>query len=72
MCGVPLLSGDDVLGAVGVSRPYPFTGADIELLEALGLQTGLALERARLYRRQQLVIDRLHRLQAMTALWRAP
>ncbi|HEY6889147.1 MAG TPA: GAF domain-containing protein, partial [Solirubrobacter sp.] len=67
VCGVPLLSGDEVLGAVGVSRPYPFTGAEIELLEALGLQTGLALERARLARRQQLVIDRLHRLQTMTA-----
>jgi anti-anti-sigma factor len=67
VCGVPLLVGDEVLGAVGVSRSGAFTRAEIELLEALGRQTGLALERARLYHRQQLVNDRLHRLQTTTA-----
>ena len=59
---MPLLAGDVVLGAVGVSRSdgRAFDGPELELLEALGRQGGLALERARLY-------DRLHRLQATTA-----
>ena len=66
---VPLLAGDEVLGAVGVSRSdtRAFYAAEHELLEALGRQGGQALERARLYRRQQLANDRLHRLQATTA-----
>ena len=44
-----------------------FYGAERELLEALGRQGGLALERALLYARQQRANDRLHRLQATTA-----
>ncbi|WP_053227300.1 SpoIIE family protein phosphatase [Solirubrobacter soli] len=67
VCGVPLLAGDEVLGALGVSRPEPFDDPELELLEALAGQSALALERARLYRRQQLVNDRLHRLQTVTA-----
>ena len=67
VCGVPLLSGDELLGALGVSRSGPFSAAELELLEALGRQSALALERARLYRRQQLTNDRLHRLQTVTA-----
>jgi anti-anti-sigma factor len=67
VCGVPLLVLDDVLGALGVSRIDPFTVADVELLEALAGQSALALERARLYRRQQVINDRLHRLQTVTA-----
>jgi anti-anti-sigma factor len=66
-CGVPLLSGEEVLGALCVNRPRPFSGAEIELLEAFGRQSGLALERARLHHRQQLTNDRLHRLQTTTA-----
>ena len=62
LCAVPLLAGEEVLGAVGVSRTEPraFGEAELALLEALGRQGGQALERARLY-------DRLHRLQATTA-----
>ena len=62
LCAVPLLSGGEVLGAVGVSRSdtRAFDGSEIALLEALGRQGGQALERARLY-------DRLHRLQTTTA-----
>ena len=62
LCAVPLLSGRDVLGAVGVSRndPRAFDASEITLLEALGRQGGQALERSRLY-------DRLHRLQTTTA-----
>jgi GAF domain-containing protein/anti-sigma regulatory factor (Ser/Thr protein kinase)/anti-anti-sigma regulatory factor len=62
LCAVPLLAGEVVLGAVAVSRGdgLAFDGPEIELLEALGHQGGLALERSRLY-------DRLHRLQATTA-----
>jgi anti-anti-sigma factor len=62
LCAVPLLAGGTVLGAVGVSRSdaQAFDGPELELLEALGHQGGLALERAQLY-------DRLHRLQATTA-----
>ena len=69
LCAVPLLAGEEVLGAVGVSRTdrRAFYGAERELLEALGRQGGLALERARLYARQQRANDRLHRLQATTA-----
>jgi hypothetical protein len=68
LCAVPLLAGDDVLGAVGVSRSDSrgFYPAERELLEALGRQGGQALERARLYRRQQLANDRLYRLQETT------
>ncbi len=62
LCAVPLLAGIAVLGAVGVSRSdrRAFDASELELLEALGRQGGLALERARLY-------DRLHRLQDTTA-----
>jgi GAF domain-containing protein/anti-sigma regulatory factor (Ser/Thr protein kinase)/anti-anti-sigma regulatory factor len=62
LCAVPLLAGEAVLGAVAVSRSAirGFDGPELELLEALGHQGGLALERARLY-------DRLHRLQTTTA-----
>ena len=61
LAAVPLLAGDEVLGAVGVSRDgRAFDAAELELLEALGRQGGQALERARLY-------DRLHRLQTTTA-----
>jgi anti-anti-sigma factor len=62
LCAVPLLAGEVVLGAVGVSRSdsLAFDGPEIELLEAFGHQGGLALERARLF-------DRLHRLQDTTA-----
>ena len=69
LCAVPLLAGDEVLGAVGVSRSDSrgFYPAERELLEALGRQGGQALERARLYRRQQLANDRLYRLQETTA-----
>ena len=67
VCGVPLLVADEVLGALGVSRPEPFAAAELELLEALAGQSALALERARLFRRQQLINDRLHRLQTVTA-----
>jgi anti-anti-sigma factor len=69
LCAAPLLAGDEGLGAVGISRDEmrPFAPADRALLEALGRQGGLALERARLYRRQQRANDRLHRLQATTA-----
>jgi anti-anti-sigma factor len=67
VCGVPLLVLDEALGALGVSRAEPFTAADLELLEALAAQSALALERSRLYRRQQLINDRLHRLQTVTA-----
>ena len=69
LCAVPLLAGEEVLGAVGVSRSDSrgFYPAERELLEALGRQGGQALERARLYRRQQLANDRLHRLQETTA-----
>ncbi len=69
LCAVPLLAGGEVLGAVGVSRSDSrgFYPAERELLEALGRQGGQALERARLYRRQQLANDRLYRLQETTA-----
>jgi GAF domain-containing protein len=67
VCGVPLLVLDEVLGALGVTRPEPFMQADLELLEALAAQSALALERSRLYRRQQVINDRLHRLQTVTA-----
>ncbi len=69
LAAVPLLAGEHVLGAVGVGRidARGFYAAELELLEALGRQGGQALERARLYRRQQLANDRLYRLQATTA-----
>ena len=69
LCAVPLMAHDEVLGAVGVSRrdARVFYAAERELLEALGRQGGQALERARLYRRQQLANDRLYRLQETTA-----
>jgi anti-anti-sigma factor len=69
VCGVPLLANDRVLGAAGVIRSGAgaFLNAERELLEALGRQCSLALERARLYHRQQLTNDRLHRLQTTTA-----
>jgi GAF domain-containing protein/anti-sigma regulatory factor (Ser/Thr protein kinase) len=69
ICAVPLTAGGDVLGAVVVSRTErrAFQPAERALLEALGRQGGQALERARLYRRQEQANDRLHRLQATTA-----
>jgi anti-anti-sigma factor len=69
VCGVPMLAGDVVLGAVGVSRSGggPFGATELELFEAFGRQSGLALERARLYERQRVTNDRLHRLQTTTA-----
>jgi len=62
LCAVPLLAGEDVLGAVGVSRSdgRAFDDSERRLLEGLGRQAGAALERARLY-------ARLNRLQATTA-----
>jgi signal transduction histidine kinase/putative methionine-R-sulfoxide reductase with GAF domain len=49
--GVPLLAKDRVLGAflLGRRRPEPFTGADLALLSAVGVQLGVAVENARLY-----------------------
>ncbi len=62
LCAVPMLSGEDTLGAVGVSREGSgaFTAPEQELLEALARVAGQALDRARLY-------QRLQGLQAMTA-----
>ncbi len=67
LCAVPLVAGDEVLGAAGVSNSRGFSAAERELLEALARQGGQALERARLFRSQQRANDRLHRLQATTA-----
>jgi anti-anti-sigma factor len=69
LCAVPLVAREDVLGAVGVAREDGggFDLADVELLATLGRHAGQALERARLYRGQQLANDRLRRLQATTA-----
>lgn len=69
VCSVPLLAGERLLGAVGVLRAPggPFLPEECELLEALARQCAQALERARLYQRQQLINDRLHRLQTTTA-----
>ena len=69
VCGVPMFAGEVVLGALGVSRRggEPFETAELELFEAFGYQSGLALERSRLYDRQRVTNDRLHRLQTLTA-----
>jgi anti-anti-sigma factor len=69
VCSVPLLLAGEVLGSVGVIRSAfgPFGAAERELLEALARLAAQALERARLYQRQQLTHDRLNRLQATTA-----
>ena len=54
LCAVPLLAGDEVLGAVGVSRAErrAFDAAELELLEALGAP-GRAGARARAALRRQ-------------------
>jgi GAF domain-containing protein/anti-sigma regulatory factor (Ser/Thr protein kinase)/anti-anti-sigma regulatory factor len=58
---VPMISGEAVLGAVGVSRPAgAFDETELDLLEALASAAAQGLDRARVY-------QRLQGLQATTA-----
>ncbi len=55
MCA-PLVSGDEVLGALYVDSSRltgAFTGEDLDLLSAIGVQAGIALKRARLMKEME-------------------
>ncbi|MBU1670463.1 MAG: PAS domain S-box protein [Actinobacteria bacterium] len=64
--GVPLISGDKVVGVMGLHVPEDrpdLTGEDALLLEAIGRQAGVALENARLYvetRRHLEALEKAH------------
>ncbi|RMF88204.1 MAG: GAF domain-containing protein, partial [Nitrospinota bacterium] len=64
---VPLLSGDEVLGALVVYRdtPGPFTPEEVDLLQAFAAQATIAIKNAQLYRNLE---NRLARLQTLTRL----
>jgi formate hydrogenlyase transcriptional activator len=60
-CGVPLLGRDRVLGTVNVGRAEdrPFSPAEIEWLERVTAQVGLAVENALAYRRIEELTEKL-------------
>src|SRR5262249_17929096 len=55
LAGVPLGLGDQVLGVlhVGSVQPRHFTARDVQLLQQAADRMALAIDRARLYRREQ-------------------
>src|SRR4051812_3101601 len=61
LCGVPLTSGDEVLGVIGLASgdaPRPFTVREVEALARFGKLASLALDNARLFERAQSEVRR--------------
>jgi PAS domain S-box-containing protein len=61
---VPLISGDVVVGVLGVHNPRrgaKIGSEDVLLLEAMGRQAGVAIEKARLYEETKLHLEELEK-----------
>ena len=63
LLGVPLLVGDRPIGALEVGTLFArrFTDADIDLLQLAADRAALAIERVRLFERQQTIAEELQR-----------
>ena len=70
---VPLKSGDKVVGTlcIGVRRLRQFTADEKELLRLIGIELGIAIQKARLYQESQLSARRFQELfeKAHDAIW---
>ncbi len=70
---VPLKSGDEVVGTlcIGVRRLKQFTSDEKELLRLIGIELGIAIQKARLYQESQLAMGRFQELfeKAHDAIW---
>ncbi len=62
--GVPLITRDELVGTleVGAKDPASFSNHDLDLLESLGAQAAIAIEKARLYQTSQQRVRMLERL----------
>ncbi len=63
--GVPMISGDDVLGMVSIQHlddPFAYDQNDLNLLQSIANQAGVALVNARLYAKTQRRLTQLSRL----------
>jgi GAF domain-containing protein/FixJ family two-component response regulator len=67
---VPLLAGDEPLGALVMFRdaPGPFAEDDVEILQLLAAQAAIAIQNAELYRRSEARAEKLEALSALTQL----
>jgi serine phosphatase RsbU (regulator of sigma subunit)/anti-sigma regulatory factor (Ser/Thr protein kinase) len=63
LLGVPLMVGDRAIGALEVGTLFArrFTPDDIDLLQLAGDRAALAIERVRLFERQQTIVEELQR-----------
>lgn len=70
---VPLKSGDEVVGTLcmGVHRARQFTADEKELLRLIGVELGIAIQKARLYQETRLAMRRFQELfeKAHDAIW---
>jgi len=70
---VPLKSGDEVVGTlcIGVRRLRQFTADEKELLRLIGIELGIAIQKARLYQESQSAVRRFQELfeKAHDAIW---
>ena len=70
---VPLKSGDEVVGTLcmGVHRARQFTTDEKDLLRLIGVELGIAIQKARLYQETQLAMRRFQELfeKAHDAIW---
>ena len=68
LLGVPLSSGDTILGVlhVGTVTPRVFTDEDVDLLQHAAERASLAIEHARLFEAERDARERLERVQAVT------
>ncbi len=63
--GVPMISGDDVLGMISIQHldsPFAYDQNDLNLLQSIANQAGVALVNARLYAETQRRLTQLSRL----------
>jgi PAS domain S-box-containing protein len=63
--GVPLVVHDDVIGVVTLqhdTRPYAFSGEDVDLLATIAAQTAVAIRNARLFQETEAASTNLHAL----------
>ena len=69
LVGVPLRSHENVLGVIqlGTRAPREFRESELRILEAVGSQAGIAVQKARLYeetRKQALELEKANKMQA--------
>lgn len=66
--GVPLVAGEDRIGALGLFSKKPekrFDARDLALVESIGLQAGVAIQNARLYEATRRQLEELAALRAV-------